>query len=46
MTYEDFSIKEEILGMASLKGRTTGQEIFNSFYSFVTKMGEINDRSG
>jgi hypothetical protein len=34
LVFEDFSVKEELLGMISLKGRTTGQEIFNSF---VTK---------
>jgi hypothetical protein len=34
MIFEDFIVK--VLGIISLKGRTTGQEIFNSFYSFVT----------
>jgi hypothetical protein len=39
MVFEDLSVKEElhVLGMISSKWRTTGQEIFNSFYSFVTK---------
>jgi hypothetical protein len=37
MVFENFSIKQELLGMIDLKGRTTGQEIYNSFYSFITK---------
>jgi hypothetical protein len=37
MVFEDLSVKEELLRLTSLKGITTGQEIFNSFYSFVTK---------
>ena len=39
MVFSDFSVKEELLGMVSLKGRTTGQDIFNAFYGFV---GNIN----
>jgi hypothetical protein len=35
--FEDFSFNEELLGMICLKGRITGQEIFNFFYYFVTK---------
>jgi hypothetical protein len=31
MIFQDFSIKEQLLGIISLKGRTAGQEIFNSF---------------
>jgi hypothetical protein len=31
MVSEDLSVKEELLGVSSLKGRATGQEIFNSF---------------
>lgn len=38
MVFEDFNTKEELLGMVSLKGRTTGQEIFNYFYSFIKKL--------
>jgi hypothetical protein len=37
MVFEDFSFKKELLGIIFLEGRTTIQEIFNSFYSFVTK---------
>lgn len=37
MILEDFSIKE-LLGTISLKERTTGQETFNSFYSFVKEL--------
>ena len=39
MVFSDFSVKEELLGMVSLKVRTTGQDIFNAFYGFV---GNIN----
>jgi hypothetical protein len=34
MVFEDYSVKEVLLGMIYL---TTGREIFNSLYSFVTK---------
>jgi len=36
MIFKDFGVKEELLRMISLKARTTGQEIFNNFYSFIT----------
>jgi hypothetical protein len=37
MIFEDFSVKEELLEMIALKGRTLGHDIFNYFYSFVMK---------
>jgi hypothetical protein len=37
MVFEDFSIKEELLGMISSKSITPGQELYYSLYSFVTK---------
>jgi hypothetical protein len=37
MIFEDISFKE-LFEMVSLKGRTKDKEVFNSFYSFVTKL--------
>jgi hypothetical protein len=37
MTFEHFNVKQLLLGIICLKGRTMDQEIFNSSYSFVTK---------
>jgi hypothetical protein len=34
MVFEEFSVKEELLGIISLRGRAMDQEVFNSFYSF------------
>jgi hypothetical protein len=37
MVFDDFRVKDVLFEIISLKGRTMGQEIFNSFYSFVTE---------
>jgi hypothetical protein len=42
MVFEDFSVKEELHGRTSLKGRTTGHEIFNSLYSLYSMIGQVN----
>lgn len=39
MVFEDFSTKEELMGMISLKERTRGLDIFNAFKNYV---GQIN----
>lgn len=38
MVFEDFSTKEELLGMISLKERTRGLDIFTAFKDYVEKI--------
>ena len=38
MVFQDNTSKEELLGMVSLKGRTRGVDIFNSFKKFVNNL--------
>jgi hypothetical protein len=37
MTFEDFNVKEELLGTIYFIGRATHKEMFHYLYSFVTK---------
>ncbi|KAG5870485.1 hypothetical protein JTB14_001679 [Gonioctena quinquepunctata] len=38
MAFEDFSMKEELLRMISLKGKTHGLDIFTEFKAYISKI--------
>lgn len=38
MVFEDFSTKEELLSMISLKGKTRGLDIFTEFKAYISKI--------